>query len=123
MKLQTVLEMLFELLQKRKLSARYFAKKHGISLRTVYRYVEELKTAVPLEISRGRNGGISLPDTYKLPVNFMTSQEYLAAMDALEMAYCATAEARFLTAREKLAAEYKPTEEELEESEEYEEEL
>ena len=123
MKLQTVLEMLFELLQKRKLSARYFAKKYGISLRTVYRYVEELKTAVPLEITRGRNGGICLPDTYKLPVNFMTSQEYLAAMDALEMAYCATAEARFLTAREKLSAEYKPTEEELEEEKELEEEL
>ena len=123
MKFKTVLDMLFELLKKRTVTAVYFSKKYGISIRTVYRYVDELKSGLPLIVTRGRNGGICLPDTYKLPVNFMTSQEYLAAMDALEMAYCATAEARFLTAREKLSAEYKPTEEELEEEKELEEEL
>lgn len=113
MKLKIILDMLFELLQKRKLSADYFSKKYHLSPRTVYRYVEALKTAVPLEITRGRNGGIALPDQYRLPVNFMTNEEYLAAMDGLEIAYCHQPEERFLLAREKLAAEYKPTEEEL----------
>ncbi len=116
MKFKTVLAMLFELLQKRKLSANYFAKKYKLSIRTVYRYVEELKSAVPLEITRGRNGGISLPDRYKLPVNFMTEEEYLAAIEGLEIAYCHQPEARFLIAREKLSAEYKPEDDELEEN-------
>ena len=113
MKLKIILDMLFELLQKRKLSAAYFCKKYKLSSRTVYRYIEALKTAVPLEITRGRNGGIALPDQYRLPVNFMTNEEYLAAMDGLEIAYCHQPEERFLQAREKLAAEYKPTEDEL----------
>ena len=108
MKFKTVLDMLFELLQKRKVTAAYFSKKYGISLRTVYRYVEELKSALPLEITRGRNGGIILPDRFKLPVNFMTSEEYLAAIDALDIAYCQSPEDRFLIVKEKLSAEYKP---------------
>ena len=112
MKFENVLDMLFELLKKRKLTASYFAKKYGVSLRTVQRYVAALQTVVPLEISRGRNGGICLPDRYKLPVNFMTNEEYLAAIDALEIAYCHQPEDRFLMAREKLSAEYKPDEEE-----------
>ena len=112
MKFQTVLSMLFELLQKRKLTATYFSEKYSISIRTVYRYVEELKTVAPIEITRGRNGGICLPDQFKLPVNFMTNEEYLAAIDALEIAYCHQPEDRFLIAKEKLSAEYKPDEEE-----------
>lgn len=112
MKFKTVLDMLFELLQKRKVTATYFSKKYGISLRTVYRYVEELKSALPLEITRGRNGGICLPDQFKLPVNFMTNEEYLAAIEALEIAYAHYPEDRFLIAKEKLSAEYKPEDEE-----------
>ena len=42
----------------------------------------------------------------------MTNEEYLAAIDALEIAYCHQPEDRFLIAREKLSAEYKPDEEE-----------
>ena len=114
MKFKTVLAMLFDLLQKRKVTAAYFSKKYNLSTRTVYRYIEELKSALPLEITRGRNGGVCLPDTFKLPVNFMTNEEYMAAIDALEIAYCHSPEDRFLMAREKLSAEYKPTEEELE---------
>jgi len=110
MKFKTVLDMLFELLKKRKVTARYFSKKYGVSVRTVYRYVEELKSGLPLEVTRGRNGGIELPDSYKLPVNYMTADEYLAAIEALEIAYCHNPQERFLQAKEKLEAEYKPEE-------------
>ena len=118
MKLENILDMLFTLLKKRKATATYFSKKYGVSIRTVYRYVAALQPFVPLEITRGRNGGIRLPDTFKLPVNFMTNEEYLAAIDALEIAYCYQPEARFLEAKEKLSAEYKPDEEESEYDEE-----
>ena len=119
MKFENVLDMLFTLLKKRKVTASYFAKKYSVSLRTVYRYVVALQPFVPLTISRGRNGGICLPDSFKLPMNFMTNEEYLATIDALEIAYCQQPEERFLVAKEKLSQEYKPEydEEELEETE------
>ena len=122
MKFENILDMLFTLLKKRKVTAGYFAKKYGVSLRTVYRYVAALSPFVPLEISRGRNGGICLPDSFKLPMNFMTSEEYLAAIDALEIAYCHQPEERFLLAKEKLSAEYKPEFDEDDEGDEYDEE-
>lgn len=108
MKFKTVLDMLFELLKKRKVTAVYFSKKYGISIRTVYRYVDELKSGLPLVVTRGRNGGISLPDNYKLPLNYMTADEYAAAIEGLEIAYCHKPEERFLIAKEKLEAEFKP---------------
>lgn len=117
MKFQNVLDMLFELLEKRKVTATYFSKKYGVSVRTVYRYVDELRTALPITITRGRSGGISLPDCYKLPVGYMSNEEYGATLDALDMAYCATTDERYLIAREKLAAEYKPDEEDLKDDE------
>ncbi len=108
MKFKTVLDMLFELLKKRKVTATYFAQKYNLSIRTVYRYVEELKSGLPLIVTRGRNGGIALPDSYKLPVNYMTASEYTAAIEAIELAYCYQPQERFLRAKEKLEAEYKP---------------
>ena len=119
MKFENVLDMLFTLLKKRKVTASYFAKKYSVSLRTVYRYVAALQPFVPLTISRGRNGGICLHDSFKLPMNFMTNEEYLATIDALEIAYCQQPEERFLVAKEKLSQEYKPEydEEEFEEAE------
>ena len=108
MKFKTVLDMLFELLKKRKVTAVYFSKKYGISIRTVYRYVDELKSGLPLIVTRGRNGGIALPDNYKLPVNYMTADEYAAAIEGLEIAYCHNPQERFLIAKEKLEAEFKP---------------
>ena len=61
---------------------------NGVSERSIYRYVEELIVAgVPIDIIRGRNGGICLPDTYRLPENFFTKDEYTAAINALGALY------------------------------------
>lgn len=107
MKFQVILDILFELLSKRRVTAHYLAEKHGVSPRTVYRYVEVLATAVPVRIKRGRDGGICLPDSYKLPVNFLTGEEHSAALEALSAAYEKSAEDRFLSAIRKLSAEKK----------------
>jgi len=72
MKFAILLEILFELLAKRKVTATYLAEKHEISTRTVYRYIDLLSLTVPIYIKRGRNGGICITDNYKLPVGFMT---------------------------------------------------
>ena len=92
MNISILLDMQFDFLSKRKISASYLAEKYGISQRTVYRYVEILSKKIPLVVKRGRNGGICLSDNYRLPVGFMSAEEYTAAVEALSAAYASNPE-------------------------------
>ncbi len=107
MNTEILLDMLFEFLSKRKVTAGYLAEKYGISTRTVYRYAEVLSQSLPLFVKRGRNGGICLSDSYRLPVGFMRDEEYTAILDALQLAYNHDPNPRFLNARRKLSAQLK----------------
>ena len=71
MKFEILLSMLFDLLAKHKLTATYFAERYEISPRTVYRYVDILSMVLPVYVKRGRDGGICISDSYKLPKGFM----------------------------------------------------
>ncbi len=75
MKLQAIIEILFILLSRNKVSAKYLADRLDVSLRTVYRYVDELSIILPIYNTRGRNGGFSVSETYKLPASFLTKEE------------------------------------------------
>lgn len=107
MQFKILLDILFELLQKQKLTASYLSKKHNLSARTVYRYIEKLSECVPLQVKRGRDGGIFLSNCYKLPANFFSEQEYFSAQEALSLAYQQYGDERFLLIKKKLAAEEK----------------
>ena len=107
MNTEILLDMLFEFLSKRKVTAGYLAEKYGISTRTVYRYVEALSQSLPIFVKRGRSGGICLSDSYRLPVGFMNGEEYTAVLDALQLAYKNDPNPRFLNARRKLSAQFK----------------
>lgn len=88
MKFQCMLKILFTLLRRRKTSAAALAAACDVSERSIHRYLEELIVAgVPVDIIRGRNGGIFLPDTYRLPENFFSKDEYAAAVNALGALY------------------------------------
>lgn len=113
MKFSILLAILFELLAKRKLTAPYLAEKHEISTRTVYRYIDLLSTTVPVYVKQGRNGGICISDNYKLPVGFMTTEEYEAAIEALGAMYSQLPQERFLAAKRKLSAQVKSEAREL----------
>ena len=76
MKYQMMLKILFLLLARKKVSAKCIADRYEISLRTVYRYIDELSLAdVPIYNIRGRNGGYAISDSYKIPANFLTEEE------------------------------------------------
>ncbi|MBQ8292005.1 MAG: YafY family transcriptional regulator [Clostridia bacterium] len=107
MKFVILVQMLFELLAKRKVTAPYLARKYELSERTVYRYVDALSLAVPVFVKRGREGGIYISDTFKLPVGFMTKEEYEATIEALVLAYAQIPEERFLEAKHKISAQLK----------------
>lgn len=113
MKFSILLDILFDLLIKRKATAPYFAEKHGISVRTVYRYIDLLSITVPVYVKRGRDGGICISDSYKLPVGFMTKEEYNAAIESLTAMYAQLPQERFLSAMRKLSAQMKTEAREL----------
>ena len=107
MKFAILLDILFDLLIKRKVTAPYLAEKHELSVRTVYRYIDLLSMTVPVYVKRGRDGGICISDSYKLPVGFMTKEEYDAAIEALTAMYAQLPQERFLSATRKLSAQIK----------------
>ncbi len=102
MHVELLLTMLFELLEKRRVTASSLAEKYSLSVRTVYRQVEKLSKFLPLYIKRGRSGGICLADSYRLPAGFFTREEFSACADALQHAYAQTGEERFLRTLRKL---------------------
>ena len=104
MKLQIIIQMLFDLLEGRRLTAKFFAEKYALSTRTAYRYLRELSKCVPLEISRGRAGGICLPERFKLPMDFLSENEFEATMYALDCAYAKNPSRVFFDAKEKIYA-------------------
>ncbi len=97
-----LLHILFDLFTERKITAAALAEKYSLSPRTVYRYVKRLAAFLPLEITQGRAGGITLPEQYLLPTDFFTREEHAAALEALTLAYAQTAQPRFLEAKRKL---------------------
>ena len=107
MKYALLLKILFDLLSKRKVTANYLSEKYDISPRTVYRYVDELAKVAPVFVKRGRDGGIYIADNYKLPMGFMTEEEYNATIEALNAAYARTTQERFLQAKRKISAQEK----------------
>jgi predicted DNA-binding transcriptional regulator YafY len=113
MSTEILLDMLFEFLSKRKITASCLAEKYGVSERTVYRYVETLSHSLPLVVKRGRNGGICLSDSYRLPVGFMSKDEYTAILDALQIAYTHDPNPRFTNARKKLNTQVKTEQRDL----------
>ena len=84
MKYETMIKILFLLLSKGKVSAKYIAQRFEISTRTVMRYLETMSLAnVPIIADAGRNGGFYIADTYKLPASFMTEKEFNAVISTL----------------------------------------
>ncbi len=85
MKYQIMLQIMMRLLTRRKVTARELADRYSISVRSVYRYIEELCVCgVPVDVARGRYGGITIADTFRLPSGYFTREEYAAAIAALE---------------------------------------
>jgi len=84
MKYQVMIKILMLLLMKRKVTATEIASRYEVSVRTVYRYVEELIIAgVPIDVVRGRYGGLIIPDTFKLPAGYFTKEEYASILNSL----------------------------------------
>lgn len=114
MKYQVMIKMLLLLTSRRKVTAREIAERFEISVRSVYRYVEELNVAgVPIDVVRGRYGGIFIADTFKLPSGFFTREEYAAVENALTAMLSTMSDEDLISALEKLKRQQKSDRREL----------
>lgn len=108
MKYDVMLKILMQLLAKRKITARELADRYEVSVRSVYRYIEELAVCgVPVDVARGRYGGVSIADTFRLPAGYFTREEYEAILNALTAMSSQISDENLLSAREKLESRKK----------------
>ncbi len=76
MKLDRLLEITILLMNRENVTAGELAERFGVSVRTVYRDVETLSLAgIPVAMSRGRGGGISLMKDFTLSRSIVTGEE------------------------------------------------
>ncbi|MDE7379650.1 MAG: YafY family transcriptional regulator [Clostridia bacterium] len=114
MKYQIMIKMLMLLTSRRKATAAEIADRFEISVRSVYRYVEELNVAgVPVDVVRGRYGGIFIADTFRLPSGYFTRGEYAAVIDALTAMSASMADEDIASALEKVKRQQKSDKREL----------
>lgn len=114
MKYQIMIKMLMLLIMRRKVTANEIAERFEISVRSVYRYVDEMNVAgVPIDVARGRNGGIYISDTYKLPSGYFTRGEYSAVVNALTAMQSTMGDEDIAGALEKLQRQQKADRREL----------
>ncbi|QJW46056.1 YafY family transcriptional regulator [bacterium BFN5] len=76
MKLDRLFEITTILLNKGSVTAKELADRFGVSTRTIYRDIDTLSTAgVPVYMSKGSGGGISLLDNYAMSRTLISEQE------------------------------------------------
>lgn len=114
MKYQVMIKILMLLTSRRKVTAQEIADRFDISVRSVYRYIEEMNVAgVPIDVVRGRYGGLFIADTFRLPSGFFTRGEYAATIDALTAMSANMNDEDVLSALEKLQRQQKTDKREL----------
>ena len=84
MKTQTLIGILFTLLDRQRVSAGELAQKYNCSVRSILRYADELTcSGIPIDVVRGANGGIGISDAFKLPRGLLTREEAARLHEAL----------------------------------------
>ncbi|MBD5439457.1 MAG: YafY family transcriptional regulator [Treponema sp.] len=78
-------EIVYILLQKKKIKARELAEKFEVSTKTIYRDVETLSRAnVPIYATQGKDGGIALLDRFVLNKTILSEEEQNQILFALQ---------------------------------------
>lgn len=85
MKINRLFEIVYLLLDKERITAKELANRFEVSTRTIYRDVEDLSAAgIPIYMSKGKNGGISLLPNYIFDKTLLTEEEKINILSALQ---------------------------------------
>lgn len=84
MQISRLFEIVYIILEKGKVSARELAERFEVTTRTIYRDVENLSAAgIPIYMTKGRNGGVSLLPEFVLDKAVLTQHEKDEILSAL----------------------------------------
>ncbi len=85
MQINRLFEIIYILLEKKNVTAKEFAEHFEVSTRTIYRDIETLSSAgIPVYMSKGKNGGISLLSGYILNKAVLTDEEKVDILASLK---------------------------------------
>lgn len=85
MQINRMFEIVYILLDKKTVTARELAERLEVSTRTIYRDVETLSSAgIPIYMSKGKGGGISILDDFVLNKAVLTEEEKTDVLSALK---------------------------------------
>jgi len=85
MKLNRLFEIVYILLNKQQVTAKYLAGHFEVSQRTIYRDIDTLsECGIPVYASKGKGGGISLIEGYKIDKAMLTRNEQTEILSALQ---------------------------------------
>ena len=85
MKVNRLFETIYILLDKERVTAKELAEHFEVSTRTIYRDVEDISAGgIPIYMSKGKNGGISLLPGYVLDRTVLSEEEKTDILSALQ---------------------------------------
>jgi len=85
MQINRLFEMVYILMNKKKMTARELAGHFEVSQRTIYRDIEILNGAgIPVSANKGKGGGIELPENFLLDASSFSGQERSEIVFALQ---------------------------------------
>jgi predicted DNA-binding transcriptional regulator YafY len=84
-KIERLLAIIVLLLNRRRATAKELAERFEVSVRTIYRDVVTLNGAgIPVITSQGHEGGLAIPDNYKLSRQLLTFDDMLSILATLQ---------------------------------------
>ena len=85
MQINRLFEIVYILLDKKLITAKELAQRFEVSIRTIYRDIDILSEAgIPIYMSKGKGGGISLLDNYVLNKSILSDSEQSEILAALQ---------------------------------------
>ena len=85
MQINRLLETVYLLIEKKKITARELSDYFEVSQRTIYRDVEALSAAgIPVYAEKGKGGGIRLLDNYVIKKSLLSEQEQVNLLASLQ---------------------------------------
>lgn len=85
MQTENLFEFLYIILDRKKVTAADMAKHFGVSIRTIYRWVDSLcVSGVPLFMIKGKGGGISVSDSYSIDATVLNEDERVSLVSSIK---------------------------------------
>ena len=85
MQIDQLFEFVYILIDKKRVTAKEMAERFGVSIRTIYRWLEALSVSgVPVYSMKGRGGGIAISEKFAMDNTVLSEEERLAIVSSVK---------------------------------------